>query len=63
MILSDVPQKTWVKVKYGKTPPCDEDIVNQKIFFDHLDGLYSFCIDENGNLVHMIATTEVEIIK
>jgi len=48
--LYDVPRKTWVK--------CQDQI----FFFDHIDGMYSYCEDQNGNVIHPAAFTEVEII-
>jgi hypothetical protein len=35
--------------------------LGEKLFFDHLDGMYSFCLDEKGNVVHLSAYTDVEI--
>ena len=33
------------------------------LYFDHLDGMYSYCIDSEGNIVHLSASAEVEVIK
>ena len=35
----------------------------QVFYFSHLDGMYSYCKDEHGNVVHLAAWTEVEIVK
>lgn len=51
--LYNVPRKTWIKTDLG------ENI----LFFDHIDGIYSFCKDEEGNVVHLSAFTEVEIME
>jgi len=32
-----------------------------KLFFDHLDGMYSFCTDSDGQVWHINAGTEVTI--
>jgi hypothetical protein len=32
-----------------------------KLFFDHLDGMYSYCIDSDGQVWHIGATEEVTI--
>lgn len=32
-------------------------------FFDHLDGMYSFCLDMNNNVVHLQAWCEVIPLK
>jgi hypothetical protein len=28
-------------------------------FFDHIDGMYSYCLDAEDNIVHLMATTLV----
>ena len=30
---------------------------------DHIDGMYSYCLDAKGNVVHIAAWTEVEELK
>lgn len=49
MKLYEVPRKTWIKLN-GK-----------RYFFDHVDGMYSLCKDEQGQIIHLGASTEVEI--
>lgn len=51
MKLYDVPPKTRIKV--GDT----------ELFFDHLDGMYSCCLTDEEEIVHLARWTEVEIIK
>lgn len=31
-------------------------------FFDHLDGMYSYCKAKDGRLLHIAAYTDVEIV-
>lgn len=64
MKLYDVPRRTWVRpVQKVYSPPAAKGVVEgDDIFFDHIDGMYSFCKDKEGNLVHMAAWTEVNII-
>jgi hypothetical protein len=31
----------------------------QVFFFDHIDGMYSYCLDVDDNIVHLMATTLV----
>lgn len=50
MKLYEVPQRTWIMVD------------GEKIFFDHIDGMYSYCLDEGGNVVHISASADVEIM-
>jgi len=51
MKLYEVPNKTMVQTKEGYT-----------YFFDHIDGMYSYCTNENGQVVHLQAWEEVEIV-
>jgi len=51
MKLYELPRKTYFTI--------DDDASKQVIFFDHLDGMYSYCLDENKNVVHIGASTEV----
>ena len=50
MKLYEVPPRTWIKID------------GEKIFFDHLDGMYSYCLDEGGNVVHINASADVELL-
>ena len=48
--LYDVPRNTWVKLEDGT-----------RFFFDHVDGMYSYCKTEEGQVFHPAAWTEVTI--
>lgn len=39
------------------------DESNQIFYFDHLDGLYSYCLDKDQNVVHLHCGTEVEVVR
>jgi len=52
-LLYQVPKGTWVKVVHTK----------EVIFFDHIDGMYSYCKDINGDVTHYSSWTEVEEIE
>ena len=61
--LHKVPNRTWIRV-------IDPDVVppaapnpekGERIFFDHIDGMYSFCKREDGTIIHLVAWQEVEI--
>lgn len=52
MKLYDVPRETYVKT-----------ITGDVYFFDHVDGMYSYCKNELNQVVHLAAWTEVEIVK
>lgn len=45
--LYSVPRNTYVKLG------------DDYFFFDHLDGMYSFCLDMNNMIYHIMATTPV----
>lgn len=64
MKLYEVPNKTWVRIAEPvrvpyRLPPLS---ANDLLFFDHLDGMYSYCLDLHSNVVHPAAWTEVEIV-
>lgn len=64
MKLYQVPSKTWIKVIDYATAPPGARLVKEKeeVFFDHLDGMYSFCKDKEGNIVHIPSWLEVELV-
>jgi len=49
MKLYDVPRNTRIKVE------------GIKLLFHHIDGMYSFCTDDEGKVYHPAAWSEVEI--
>lgn len=55
MKLYDVPRNTRIVIK-------DEDDL-LRLNFHHIDGAYSYCTDDEGNVVHIAAWAEVEIEK
>jgi hypothetical protein len=52
MLLYEVPRGSRVRLPNG-----------QEINFDHIDGMYSYCTDDSGNVIHIGASTEVTIIE
>lgn len=40
---------------YVEVPEMD----NKVLFFDHIDGMYSFCLDAMNNVVHLACWAEV----
>jgi len=65
MKLYNVPMHTWVIVKGdNKVPPAAPDIFEeQRVWLGNIDGMYSYCKDERGHVVHLVAWAEVEIDK
>ena len=67
MKLYEVPQRQNVRVRVVeesvKTPPSARTAhTNEVLTFDHVDGMYSFCMRGDGEIVHLAAWTEVEIV-
>lgn len=53
MKLYDVPRNSRIVLEDG-----DGFL---ELNFSHIDGAYSFCTDNDGNVVHLAAWTEVEV--
>lgn len=46
-----------------KIPPAHKELHhNEVLYFKKLDGMYSLCYTEQGEMVHPCAWTEVEIV-
>lgn len=62
MKLYNVPRNTLIRV-YDEN---EDGSLNKKSFVDlqfhHVDGMYSYCKDKDGNVVHLPAWTEVWIV-
>ena len=54
MKLYEIPQRSRIN--------CDCTDGSTYIIFDHLDGMYSFCISEKGAIVHLAAAAELNLI-
>ena len=66
MKLYDVPRNTQVIVVDDaiKVPVAAKDIAKEDIInFHHIDGMYSYCTDSEGQVCHLAAWTEVEIVE
>lgn len=60
MKLYELPRNTRFKLVDGVDVNCTN--IDDEYFFSHVDGMYSYCLDENKNVVHFRAWTEVKII-
>jgi hypothetical protein len=63
--LYNLDRGTWFKIVDSKVkvPVAHQEPDNNKIFkFHHIDGMYSYCTDKDGNVVHLAAWTEVEVV-
>ncbi len=54
MKLFEVPRNTRIVVAVGEGKEAEYN-------FSHIDGMYSFCTDDDNNVVHLAAWTEVTI--
>jgi len=65
MELYNVPRNSRIKVVGDiKVPPASPTIDEQEILnFSHIDGMYSYCTRDNGEVVHLVAWTNVEIVE
>ena len=69
MKLYDVPRNSRIKVISGEAgrevqvPPAAPQIKEgEELNFRSIDGMYSYCTRDNGEVVHLAAWTEVEIV-
>ena len=62
--LYDVPRNTRIKVVVeDKVPPGAPQIKEgEELNFRSIDGMYSYCTRDNGEVVHLVAWTEVKIL-
>ena len=51
MKLYEVPRNS--RIKMGEI----------ELNFKHVDGMYSYCTDDDGNVIHPASWTEVEVIE
>ena len=65
MKLYDAPVRTWVKVITDNgTPPVAPHIeIDEIIWFGHIDGMYSYCKNKKGEVVHLVGWANVEVVE
>ena len=64
MKLYDVPRNSRIKVMVSdKVPPGAPQInEGEELNFRSVDGMYSYCTRDNGEVVHLLAWAEVEYL-
>jgi len=65
MKLYEVPRNTKIRLKSTESdPPASiEPRVGEVYTFKHCDGMYSVCYDSMGNMLHLPAWSEVEVVE
>ncbi len=63
MKLYDVPRRTWVMpIEETRAPPGARQVsIGEPVYFITIDGMYSYCKDVWGKVVHLPAYQEVDI--
>ena len=63
MKLYELSKGDWFKItdEELKVPVAHDDVdLDETYWFGHVDGMYSYCKDMAGNVVHFAAWTKVE---
>lgn len=48
----------------AKNPPSHRTFVlGEELEFSHIDGMYSLCRDDEGQIVHLVAWAKVEVLR
>jgi len=65
MKLYEVPRNSKIRVLGDvKVPPAAPIIEEQEVLnFSHIDGMYSYCTNSDGEVVHLVSWAEVEIVE
>lgn len=65
MKLYDAPANSWIRIRdpLPTTPMCAKRLQSEQVlYFYRIDGMYSYCKDESGDAVHLVAWAEVEVL-
>lgn len=64
MKLYDVPRNSWVvPVEDAQAPPGARPVSEgEPVLFHQTDGMYSYCHDRWGNVVHLSAWQDVVVV-
>lgn len=58
MKLYEVPRQSYIKLVHIPSITFPEDT----FYFDHIGGMYSYCMSKNGGIFHLPASMEVDMI-
>jgi len=64
MELFNVPRNSRIRVVTKDKVPLGAPVIEEgeELNFRSIDGMYSYCTRDNGEVVHLAAWTEVEVI-
>lgn len=62
MKLYDVPRNSMVRFLTKPILPIASQQPDDVLKFSHIDGMYSYCINSDGTVVHPAAFSDVEIV-
>ena len=60
--LYDVPNNSRIGVLHLGLKYEESGERIEELDFYHVDGMYSYCKDDKGNVIHLSCTSEVEIL-
>ena len=64
--LYEAPRNSWVRPINDEPtshPGARPVGLDEVVKFHHTDGMYSYCHDKDGNVVHLPAWQEVEVVE
>lgn len=64
MKLYELPNRSFFRLLADETvPPAAPAVTTGEVYYlGNIDGMYSYCRDRNGHVVHVIASAEVEAV-
>lgn len=62
MKLYDVPRNCMIRLLTKPVIPMGSTRPDDVLRFSHIDGMYSYCINSDGTVVHPAAFSEVEVV-
>lgn len=62
--LYEIPAGSKIRVVGDeRVPPGGMEAIHGVVYkFFNIDGMYSYCTDPDGNVVHLVAWAEVEVV-
>ena len=64
MKLCELPVNTRFKFKDPMPVPVDAYLIgNGTLTLKNIDGMFSYCVDDGGNVYHPHANSEVEVVE